>query len=160
MNPPDTLLPLIMTPILVSVSHNFASPPDEVFGAWLDPAKVGKWMFGPPLREEKVLRMGLEPKVGGHFSFVVEREGKEFDHVGEYLEIERPRRLAFTWGIRGMSDPGESRVTLEFREVAEGCEVTLTHQLAPGWEEFAQRTREGWEKILGSLERYLRQKGG
>jgi uncharacterized protein YndB with AHSA1/START domain len=108
-----------------------------------------------------VLRMGLEAKVGGHFSFVVEREGKEFDHTGEYLEIERPRRLAFTWGIRGMSDSSASRVTLELREAAEGgCELVLTHALAPGWEDFAQRTKEGWEKILGSLDRYLRQTQG
>lgn len=146
-----------MNPPLVSVSKSLPFSAEQVFAAWLDPAKVGKWMFGPPLREEKVLRMGLEPKVGGQFSFVVEREGKEFDHTGEYLEIERPQRLVFTWGIRGMSDSSASRVTLEFKDSAEGCELTLTHELAPGWEDFAQRTKEGWEKILGSLERYLRQ---
>src|SRR5688500_1328867 len=100
----------------IEVIRSFSLPPEEVFNAWLDPAKIGKWMFGPPLRDEKVVRMGLEAKVGGRFSFVVEREGKEFDHTGEYLEIERPRRLAFTWGIRGMSDDSASRVTLEFRE--------------------------------------------
>jgi uncharacterized protein YndB with AHSA1/START domain len=141
----------------IQVSRRFPWSCEEVFSAWLDPAKVGKWMFGPPLREEKVLRMGLEARVGGHFSFVVEREGKELDHKGEYLEIERPRRLVFTWGIRGMSESSASRVTLEFREAAEGgCELRLSHALAPEWEDFAQRTKEGWEKILGSLERYLR----
>ena len=150
-----------MNPPLVSITKSFPYPAEEVFAAWLDPAKVGKWMFGPPLREEKVLRMGLEPKVGGRFSFVVEREGKEFDHTGEYLEIERPRRLVFTWGIRGMSDSSASRVTLGFHETAEGgCELKLEHALDPEWADFAQRTKEGWEKILGSLERYLRQTQG
>lgn len=150
----------MMNPPVVSITKSFGYPAEKVFAAWLDPAKVGKWMFGPPLREEKVLRMGLEARVGGQFSFVVEREGKEFDHTGEYLEIERPRRLAFTWGIRGMSDSSASRVALEFKETAGGCELTLSHALAPGWEDFAQRTKEGWEKILGSLERYLRQSQG
>ena len=143
-------------PPKIEVVRHFSVPPEEVFNAWLDPAKVGKWMFGPPLRDEKIIRMGLEARVGGRFSFVVEREGKEFDHVGEYLEIERPSRLAFTWGIRGMSDDSASRVTLNFRELPEGCELTLTHELDPEWADFAEKTKAGWEKILGALERFLR----
>ncbi|WP_035612312.1 SRPBCC domain-containing protein [Haloferula sp. BvORR071] len=143
----------------VSVTRQYPASSEEAFDAWLNPAKVGKWMFGPPLREEKVLRMGLEPKVGGRFSFVVEREGKEFDHAGKYLEIARPERLTFTWGVRGMSDESKSRVSLVFLPTAEGCELTLTHELDPEWADFAERTRAGWEKILDSLGRFLRQQG-
>lgn len=128
---------------------------EKVFDAWLDPGQIGKWMFGPPLREEKVIRMGLEAKVGGKFSFVVEREGKEFDHVGEYLEIVRPQRLVFTWGVKGLSDPGKSRVSVEIAPVEGGCELTLTHELDPEWADFVEKTKAGWAKMLESLERYL-----
>lgn len=142
------------SPVVV-VTHAFPFASEEVFNAWLDPGKVGKWMFGPPLREETVVRMGLEARVGGHFSFVVEREEKEFDHVGEYLEIERPRLLAFTWGIKGMSEDPESRVRVELVPTAEGCELTLQHQIPAEWAEFANRTKEGWTKMLASLEKTL-----
>jgi len=140
---------------VVTVSRHLPQPPEDVFTAWLDPGKIGKWMFGPPLREEKIIRIGLEAKAGGKFSFVVNREGKEIDHVGEYLEIQRPSRLVFTWGIRGISDDGGSRVTVLFAPVDTGCEVTLTHELDPEWADFAERTKAGWTKMLESLERLL-----
>ena len=143
------------SPVSASITRSFFHPASQVFDAWLDPGQIGKWMFGPPLREEKVIRMGLEAKVGGKFSFVVEREGKELDHVGEYLEIEQPRRLVFTWGVKGMSDPDKSRVTVEIIPKSDGCELTLTHELDPEWADFAERTKAGWMKMLESLERYL-----
>lgn len=142
---------------MVVVTHPYPHAPETVFDAWLDPGKVGKWMFGLPLREETVVRMGLEARVGGHFSFVVNREGKEFDHVGEYLEINPPRRLVFTWGIKGLSEDPDSRVTVEIASVAEGCELTLTHQIPAEWAEFVNRTKEGWTKMLASLEKTLAQ---
>jgi uncharacterized protein YndB with AHSA1/START domain len=140
---------------LVIVTHAYPFTQEVVFDAWLNPGKVGKWMFGPPLREETIVRMGLEARVGGHFSFVVIREGKEFDHMGEYLEIEPPRRLAFTWGIKGLSENPDSRVTVEIAPTEQGCELTLTHGIPAEWAEFANRTKEGWTKMLASLEKTL-----
>lgn len=39
----------------------------------------------------------FDASAGGRFSFLVLRGGEEIDHVGEYIALERPRRLAFTW---------------------------------------------------------------
>ena len=145
---------------IVTVTRAYPFAPEAVFDAWLNPGKIGKWMFGPPLREEKILRMGLHPVVGGRFSFAVEREGKEFDHVGEYLEIEKPARIAFTWGIKGMSENPDSRVSIVVNSTAEGCELILTHRLPTEWAEFANRTKEGWAKMLDSLGRLLKREAG
>jgi hypothetical protein len=38
---------------------------------------------------------------------------------------------------------------------AEGCDVTLTHTLTPGMEEWAESVREGWTGILAGLEAEL-----
>ena len=81
-------------PVHAIVLHRFAAPAERVFDACLDPAWVGRWMFGPNVREEKIVRLTLEARVGGRFSFVVERQGAEVDHVGEYLAIDRPREAA------------------------------------------------------------------
>ncbi len=78
------------------------------------------------------------------------RQGKPIDHVGTYREIDRPRRLAFTWGIAGES-AGESVVTIEIRSTAAGCELQLTHAMHPRWAEYANRVQEGWTKMLGKL---------
>src|SRR5262245_33774950 len=103
----------MLTPnVKVSVTRHFDASPERVFDAWLDPEKIGKWMFGPALREEEVLRIVADARVGGSFSFLVRRQGEEIDHVGKYREIDRPRRLVFTWGIAGQSED-ESLVTIE-----------------------------------------------
>ncbi len=68
---------------IVRVTRRFTASAERVFDAWLDTALLGMWMFGPPLRDEEVLRLTLEPRVGGSFSFLVRRQGQEIDHVGE-----------------------------------------------------------------------------
>jgi len=93
---------------------------------------IGKWMFGPALRDEEIVRLSLDARVGGSFSFVVRRQGEEIDHMGEYLEIDRPRRLVFTWGIR-METADSSRVTIDIAPLEKGCELTLVHELHPDW---------------------------
>ena len=82
--------------INVRVTRRYTAPPERVFDAWLDAEMIGKWMFGPALRDEEIVRLSLDARVGGSFSFVVRRQGEEIDHMGEYLEIDRPRRLVFT----------------------------------------------------------------
>ncbi len=104
--------------VKVSVTRHFDASPERVFDAWLDPELIGKWMFGPALREEEVLRIVADARVGGSFSFLVRRQGQEIDHVGKYREIDRPRRLVFTWGIAGESED-ESLVIIEIVQKAQ-----------------------------------------
>jgi uncharacterized protein YndB with AHSA1/START domain len=136
--------------INVRVTRRYTAPPERVFDAWLDAEMIGKWMFGPALRDEEIVRLSLDARVGGSFSFVVRRQGEEIDHMGEYLEIDRPRRLVFTWGIR-METADSSRVTIDIAPLEKGCELTLVHELHPDWADYAERTEAGWSKMLGAL---------
>jgi uncharacterized protein YndB with AHSA1/START domain len=141
-------------PVQARVTQRFAASPERVFDAWLDTAMVGQFMFGPQLRDEEIVRLSLDARVGGRFSFVVRRQGQEIDHIGRYLEIIRPRWLVFTWAIAPSPDDA-SRVTIEIASSGTGCELTLTHELAPGAEEFKARVTEGWTKMLRALEAKL-----
>lgn len=138
------------TPVQARVTQHFAVPAARVFDAWLNPAMIGKWMFEPALREEEVVRITVDGRVGGHFSFVVRRQGQEFDHIGEYLELERPHRLVFTWGIRGQSQD-ESRVIIAIVPQGDGCELTLVHEMAPAWADFVERSQAAWAQMVGVL---------
>jgi len=111
---------------------------------------IGKWMFGARLRDEEVLRIAIDARLGGGFSFLVRRGGQEIDHVGTYLEIARPRRLVFTWGIAGESTD-ESLVTIDVAPLPTGCELILTHVMHPKWADYASRTEAGWNKMLDVL---------
>ena len=137
-------------PVKAVVSHRFAVPAERVFDAWLDPVWLGRWMFGPNVRDEQIVRLGTEPRVGGKFSFVVNRQGVEVDHVGEYLEVDRPRLLVFTWATRN-SLPDTSRVIVEILPIDRGCELTLTHVIGPKWAAFVDKAAVSWRKMIETL---------
>ena len=107
-------------------------------------------MFGPNVREEQIVRLGTEPRVGGKFSFVVKRGGREIDHVGEYLELDRPHLLVFTWATRE-SLPATSRVVVEIVPDDHGCELTLTHVMDATWADFREKAAGSWRKMLEAL---------
>ena len=147
--------PLVMSSkptTTVTVQRRFAASDERVFDAWLDPTMIGQWMFGPSLREEEIVRLSVDAQVGGRFSFLVRRQGQEIDHVGKYLEIDRPRRLVFTWGIAGLS-VDETDVTVDIEPLEVGCELTLTHRKV--WSDYAERTKAGWATMVDVLAKVL-----
>jgi uncharacterized protein YndB with AHSA1/START domain len=132
----------------ITVTRHIQAPPERVFDAWLDPQMIRRWMFGVLIREE-ILRVDVDARVGGSFSFLVRRDGQELDHVGKYFEIDRPQRLVFSWSI-GKPDPG-SRVAVEIAPAQDGCDLSLTHEIPAAWADHAARTEEGWRKMTGVL---------
>lgn len=142
------------TPPRVVVSRSFGMSAERVFDAWLDPDMIGRFMFGPALRDEIILHVRLDARVGGTFSFKVRRGDQDIDHVGRYREISRARRLVFTWGIAGES-ADESVVTIEIAPRGAGCELRLIHELQPQWADYAPRVTQGWTTMLMALENNL-----
>ncbi len=136
-------------PVLVTVQHNFPVVSERVFDAWLDPAMIGTWMMGRGVRDEDLLHAKIDARVGGRFSFLVRRQGQEIDHIGTYLEIDRPRRLVFTWGT--VQDGATSRVIIDIAATPGGCALTLTHEMDAAWAPMQDRIRDSWAKMLGSL---------
>lgn len=138
-------------PIVVTVERRIDAPAERVFDAWLDPASVGRWLFATP--DGVMKRVEIDPRVGGRF-LIVERRGEELaEHFGEYLEIDRPRRLVFSFAA--VRDSGTTRVTVTVTPDGDGSRLTLVHEMDPQWAEYEDRTREGWANILESLDRTL-----
>jgi len=107
------------------VTRRFSAPRERVFDAWFDPDKLRVWMFEPPWGG--MLRVSIDARVGGTFSFVERRNGVDVATRGEYLEIERPHRIVFTWSTPRHS-PVVHRIAVEIASVAGGCELTLTRE--------------------------------
>lgn len=131
--------------VTVKVTRRFSASAERVFDAWLDPKSAGKWLFATPTGE--MVKVEIDARVGGGFVIVDRRDGEDVAHVGQYLEIDRPRRLVFTFGVPKYSDEAD-RVEVEITSLEDGCELTLTHALQPEWEEGA---RSGWTGILEGL---------
>ena len=134
------------TTATVRVSHRFTAPPEQVFDAWLDPAKARKFLFATPTGQ--MVRAETDPRVGGQFTFTDRRDGEDVDHTGEYLEIERPRRLVFTFMVPKYSSV-VTRVTIDIVPLESGCQLTLTHEGV--LKEYEEGSKEGWSRILAGL---------
>lgn len=139
-------------PVRVRVSRYYEISPARVFDAWLDRQAIGQWMFPAEDGAATVVRLRLDARVGGVYSFVVRGPGGVINHIGTYLEIARPKRLAFTLGDDAS---GMSRVNIELQPAATGCELTLTHELHPQWAEAAEQEAAHWRRILDALATFL-----
>lgn len=133
----------------VRAQRTFRATADEVFAAWLTPAALERWMFGRAPGEE-IVRLDVDARVGGCFSFLVRREGQDIVHVGEYLELDTPRRLAFTWDV-GKRRADGSRVEIDLTPVGDSVTLTLVHHLPADAAPYANQTKAGWMRMLGAL---------
>lgn len=132
----------------LTVTHHYPFSAERVFDAWLDPKIAARFLFTAPGGE--IVRCDIDPRPGGRFTIVDRRPdmGGDITHVGEYLVIERPHRLVFTFGVPQF-DPAMTQVTVEIAPEPSGCRLTLTHTDVPP--EWVDQDREGWTMILGAL---------
>src|SRR5687767_12220021 len=107
----------------VSITHRFRHPAERVFDAWLDPTIAARFLF--VTEPGSVVRCEIDARVGGRFT-IVDRRAEDGDvlHEGEYLELDRPGRLVFTFGVPKYS-PDFDVVTIEITPTPNGCELVL-----------------------------------
>ncbi len=126
----------------VEVERRIAASREEVFVYLTDPAKYKMWMG--TVAE-------LEPRPGGVYRV---RMNSDIVAVGEYVVVEPPARVVFTWGWEGDAavPPGSTivEITLQEDEDGDGTILRLRHSGFPD-EKAAESHREGWTKYVGRL---------
>jgi len=133
----------------IVVVRRFDASPERVFDAWLDPQIARQWLFSTP--DGEMVRAETDARVGGRFTFTERRDGEDVEHVGEYLVVDRPSRLVFTFAVPKYSTEYD-RVTVEIRRLDKGCELTLTNEMSPEiYREWGERNRSGWTMLLDGL---------
>jgi uncharacterized protein YndB with AHSA1/START domain len=122
--------------------------PDVVYDEWLDPGALADWMCPRPARCRGI---ESEPRLGGRLRIDIEDGGTEFWVSGEYLVLDRPRRLSFSWSCSTWPDPGLKSVVnvlLEPRE-NEQTLMTIEHTLLPPG--LVGQHERGWTAIAEQL---------
>lgn len=132
--------------------RRFEAPPALVWRAWTEPQALRRW-FGPD--GGPVLVAEVDLRVGGRFRVAFETlEGERHEVGGTYSEVRHEARLAFSWSW--ISTPDRvSRVSLDFKEVDDGTELSLLHE---AFFDLAARDRHvrGWTGSLVKLDAFLR----
>ena len=135
---------------VVRVTKLLPASPEQVFDAWTDPESLAQWFLPGPV---KIAPVEVDLRIGGRYRIVMLGEEAEFEHWGEYLEIERPKRLVFTW-FSANTGGGETLVTIEFEARGERTELVLTHEQLPD-RQAAMQHEAGWTNILDALGSHL-----
>ena len=143
-----------MNDLALKLTQQVDAAPERVFDAWLNPAMIRRFMLtGPGTR---VAKAEADPRVGGRYDIVMTNDMGEVPHWGEYREIDRPRRLVFTWNSPHASE--DSLVTLTFEPENSGTLVTLVHEKFPS-EGSRDGHSKGWTGILTTLADVMAGKG-
>lgn len=133
---------------IVRVTRAFEVPAKRVFDAWLDPEQAAKFLFKTDTGIMK--NVEIDARVGGRFCIVETRDGVDAEHVGEYLEIDCPRRLRFSFG--GHPFPA-TYVAITITPTEQGCLLELVHEGV--WQDYESRVIEGWTGILQFLDQHV-----
>jgi uncharacterized protein YndB with AHSA1/START domain len=134
------------------MERTFQAPAEAVFDAWTSEEVIRRWWhteLGWDTAEAEV-----DLRVGGVVRVVMRDPSKDVEYGGggNYTEIERPTRLAFTWTWDG--DTRRTLIELDFEETDGSTTVSFTH--SDLWDEEAVRSHEdGWGKLFDNLERTL-----
>ena len=136
-----------MIDLKVTVSKTIHAPIEKVFNAWLNPKILSQFILpmpGMPSPEVKT-----DPREQGKFTIIMHVGDDKIPHTGEYLEINSPEKLVFTWESPFSTD--NSTVTLNFTMLDENkTQVELTHIRFID-EESRSNHEGGWENILDKL---------
>jgi len=133
----------------LQVTRIIAAERETVFDAWTEPEHIRRWS-APEGMDIPISEVDLT--VGGRFHLQMQNaEGGTHNARGIYHEIDRPTRLVYSWEWDEHPDHGQSLITVEFKSVDGGTEVTMVHSGLPS-EESAAEHEKGWTSCLNRLE--------
>lgn len=147
-----------MSMSIVSVSREFSASAERVFDAWLDPDEAKHFLFATP--EGTIVRCEIDARVGGRFLITDRRADGDAHHHGQFIEIDRPRRLVFLFRGPGTKEGEWSKVILDLLQAGTGCTLTLTHEIPDEWSDYSEPVRRGWTMILDKFSQEMETHNG
>jgi uncharacterized protein YndB with AHSA1/START domain len=129
------------TTTATEVEVRIAASPETVFDFFTDPDKMIQWMGR---------KAELDPRPGGRLHCDINGGAVA---AGEYLEVERPHRVVFSWGWEGedsVTPPGSSTVEVLLDPDGDGTHLRLLHRDLPSAES-AEKHGHGWRHYTERL---------
>jgi uncharacterized protein YndB with AHSA1/START domain len=142
-------------PAALRIERTFNAPAQALFDAWTSAEALRRWWPAGSDWETPVAEVDV--RVGGGLRLVMRNpDGEEFGGCGEYVELDPPDRLVFTWTWDGHEGhEGSQVVEVDFTESRDGTTTVVVTNRGIGDEEAKRSHREGWEASLDNLDRVV-----
>jgi len=139
------------------LERTFDAPRDLVFQAWTDPAHLSKW-WGPEYVE--ITHCEMDVRVGGGYrTCMADKDGEEHWTRGDYLEIDPPSKLVFTWCWEIDGDPNNTtnvtQVAITLNETDNSKTNLVMIHSGFDTEDGRNSHNSGWTSSFDCLEQYL-----
>ncbi|MGD8574812.1 MAG: SRPBCC domain-containing protein [Gammaproteobacteria bacterium] len=123
--------------------------PEDVYAAWVEPELLARW-FAPGAMRAEVHE--LDARVGGHFRVTMHESDSDKKHTafGEFVELDRPNRIAMTWNWETDNGVRDTLLTASFTPANGGTLVELLHEKLPSQDSADSHTK-GWTGCLDNL---------
>jgi uncharacterized protein YndB with AHSA1/START domain len=132
---------------IVRIRRRVRARAEQIFDLWTKPDLMVRWMSPFPGVVDCKANCDLRP--GGAFSLVMSSEQSNREVSGTYVQIDRPRKLVFTW-IGPLTNNVNTLVTVELIPRGDETDLVLTHERLPTSTIVEGHTR-GWGNILDHL---------
>lgn len=144
-------IPAIRPAHAVSIKRKFKAAREKVFRAWTQPEALRRWWCPAGWQPG---RIELDLRTGGEYRIEMRMNGGRAVRVrGTFLRVDAPEKLVYTWRWEGIWEwMPETKVTVEFRSVEGGTELSLVHEEFDSGVMFAE-CRNLWRAACGRLER-------
>jgi uncharacterized protein YndB with AHSA1/START domain len=136
---------------VVTLEIFIAAPRERIFQAITDPAQASQW-WG---RKDQYYfnHFNMDVRVGGKWSTTgTSPKNGDLAVHGEFLEVDPPRRLAYSWSSSWM--PVVTKVLWEFDSQDNGTLVRLTHSGFAGDANQTQGHSHGWSLLFTWLQAF------
>jgi uncharacterized protein YndB with AHSA1/START domain len=136
-------------PSTIRLHRVLAAPPERVYKAFIDPDAKCKWM--PPNGFTGKIHH-MDARVGGSYkmSFTNFTTGSSHSFGGEYVEMVPGEKLRYTDKFDDPNLPGAMSVTITFKKVGSGTELSITQEGVPDAIP-ADACYLGWQESLALL---------
>ena len=131
----------------VQIRRRVRATAEQIFELWTKHDLMARWMSPFPSPVDCKASSDLRP--GGTFSLVMTSQDASREVSGTYVQIDRPRKLVFTW-VGPLTNSVSTLVTVELTPSGDETDLVLTHERLPTSAIVEGHTR-GWGNILDHL---------
>lgn len=137
---------------ILKIVRNFSATPEAVFDVFTKPEAMRVWWTDQTTFD-------IDLRVGGRWTIVRKEGDTTYTATGEYMEVERPHRLKYTYAMPQFS-PNSDVISIEIESDGKGGSImTYIHEGTDIAEELASvkagamsESEKGWRQGFDLME--------